>query len=878
MKGFFLKIFLISGLCLFWVMGGFFYNATFGQNDTIQPVTSLYGEIALSPDGPEDPVHYMARDSKSFDNRQQIYYLYGNAQIKYQELVLEADYISIDLRSSTATARAYPNEEGELDGFPVFKEGNQTYYAQEIKYNFVTRKGRVDGVFTRQADLNIHGARTKFVGREESEDASDFVIYQQDAIFTTCDHPEPHFGIRSTRQKVIPGELAVIGPSNLEIAGVPTPLWLPFGFFPLLDSERAGVIFPNDFEFSPRWGYGLRDVGYYLPINDYMDAEILGSIYMRGSWSLGSNIRYNRRYKYRGSLNVSYSVFKEEERQSTDIQTNQSFRISLSHNQAQNAHPTRSFGGSINIETNQFRSLNYNDYDNIYNNQLSSNFNFTQLFPDRPFRLSATFSHNQNTQTRQMDVTFPNLNFQMNQIFPFKSQGRAGPEEWYEKISFRYNATYQNRFSSADSLFMSPEFFESSRMGLRQSASSNAVFRVARYFNLTPSVDYSEVWYVNSLERQFVEDLDIRTDTIYNVDSSEFIIERDTLSFGQLEDMDRSGFTSYRTVRGALNLNTQFFGTARFSRGFLRGIRHVVKPNIGISYSPDYTRESLGYFEQVEVINAKGGRDTITYSRFQNEIYGGPPSGGSQMLLNYSIGNTIQAKTFSRRDSSINDIDLISNFNISGNYDFNRDSLKFSMVQMSGTTRIFQGLSTVSFGMMYDLYDINEEGRRVNKFYFDETRRPLRFVNANLRISTSITIGRLVDMLPFGNEEDAKGGSSILDLVRNLSINHRVEFSLHPRGVEDRLEVRSHFISLRGQVPLSENWNLNITNIDYNFVQQRMTYPDFGISRDLHCWTMSLNWQPRRGTYQFSIGVKPGSLDFINVPYRKSRVDGFSGF
>nr|MBS0038367.1 LPS-assembly protein LptD [Saprospiraceae bacterium] len=855
-------------------------NAFAQTIDTLSDQDSgqLYGEIALSADGPDDVIHYLSRDSAFFENKTRIFYLFGAAQIKYQELVLEADFISIDLNQNVATALAYPNEDGEMEGFPVFKEGNQTYFAEEIRYNFLTRKGRVDGAFTRQGDLNIHGERTKFIGTEDSEEASNFVVYQRNAIFTTCDHPEPHFGIRSSKQKVIPGKLAVIGPSNLEIAGVPTPLWLPFGFFPLVQSKRAGVIFPNDFEYSPRWGYGLRDVGYYLPINDYLDAEILGSIYMRGSWSLGSNVRYNRRYKYNGSLNLSYSVFKEEARESTDIETNRSFRISLRHNQAQNAHPTRTFGGSINIETNQFRSLNYNDYDNVFNNQLSSNFSFTQLFPDKPYRLTATFSHNQNTQTRRMDITFPSLNFQMNQIFPFKRHGQPGPEQWYEKISFRYNASYQNRFSSPDSLFMSPEFFESSKMGLRQSASSNAVFRVARYFNFTPSIDYSEVWYVNSLEREFREELDIRTDTIFNADSTEFFIERDTLGYGELVDRDRRGFTSYRTIRGALNLNTQIFGTARFSKGFLRGIRHVVKPNIGLSYSPDYTRESLGYFEQVEVINAKGGRDTVSYSRFQNEIFGGPPSGGSQMLMNYSIGNTLQAKTFSRRDSTVNDIDLISNFNISGNYDFNRDSLNWSMVRMGGTARMLNGLTTLSLGLMYDFYDINEEGRRVDKFYLKEEGKPLRFVNANLRISTSMTIGRLIGMLPFSEEKGSTGGSSVLDLIKNLSINHRIEFSLHPRGVEERLEVRSHFISLRGQVPLSENWNLNITNIDYNFIQNRMTYPDFGISRDLHCWTMQLSWQPRRGTYQFTIGVKPGTLDFLNVPYRKSRVDGFTGF
>lgn len=856
------------------------YNALYSQSDTLQTPDSegnfIADKVRIAAGGPDDIVFYMAEDSQVIDNVSRLIHLYGRAQIKYQDLTLDANYIQIDLTRDIAFALPYPDAEGELTGFPVFREGNQVYHADRIEYNFVTRKGLVDGAFTQQGDLNIHGKRTKFIGKEESTDASDFIIYQQDALFTTCDHPEPHFGIRSRRQKIIPGELAVIGPSNLEIAGVPTPLWLPFGFFPLAEGGQAGIIFPRDFEFSPRWGYGIREIGYYIPISDYLDAEFNGSIYLRGSWALGTNIRYNRRYKYNGSLNLNYSVFKEEAQESTDVLTSQSFSIRLNHRQDNRAHPTRNFGGSVNIETNQFRSLNYNDYDNIFNNQLNSNLSFSQIFPGRPFRMNASFSHRQNTQTGRMDVTFPNVNFQMNQIFPFKRQQRTGPEKWYEKVSFRYNASYQNRFSSADTLFLRPEFFESSRMGFRHNASTNAVFRVARYFNLTPSVEYNETWYVKTLERQFEEELDIRVDTVFNADSSEFNIVRDTLSFGRVVDLDRRGFSSFRTYRASINLNTQLFGTARFRRGPLRGIRHVVKPNIGLSYAPDYTRDRLGYFEELPIINAQGKRDTIRYSRFQDGIFGGPPTGGAQMLMNYSVGNNLEAKVFSRRDSTTRNVNLLSNINVSGSYDFNRDSLNWSMVNVSGTTRLFNNISTVSIGAMYDFYALDEQGRRVDKFYWSEEGRPLRFVQANVRISSSLTIGQLIELIPFGSSDDSENGSSVLDLIRGLSINHQINIINNPQ-FETGWEINSHFISLRGSVPLSDNWNLNFTNIDYNFTQKRMTYPDFGISRDLHCWTMSLNWQPRRGTYQFTISVKPGSLDFINVPYRKSRVDGFIG-
>lgn len=856
------------------------FNEVLAAIDTIDTDNQsvINGSVRIAEGGPADEVHYTSQDSHWLDNTTQIYHLYGEAQLKYQNLTLDADYIFLDLKNNKAFAQPLPNAEGELDGFPVFREGNQVYHANRIEYNFVTKKGIVDGAFTQQADVYIHGERTKFVGREDGQGASEFIIYQKGALFTTCNHPEPHFGIRSSKQKVIPGELAVIGPSNLEIAGVPTPLWLPFGFFPLIEGERAGLIFPNDFEYSPQWGYGLSNVGYYFPINDYIDAQVVGNIYMRGSWAIGSNIRYKKRYKYNGSVNLNYSVFKEEIPESTNIRRNKSFSLRVNHQQDARAHPNRRLGGNINIETNQFSSLNYNDFNNVYNNQLSSNFSFSQTFPGKPYSLNASLSHSQNTRTGNMNVSFPNLDFRMNQIFPFKRSGKPGPEQWYEKISFRYSASYQNRFQSPDSLFLAPEFFESSRMGLRQSVSTNAVFRVGKHFNLTPSVNYDEVWYIKELERKFLQDLEIRRDTTFNADSTEFFVTNDTLSYGDFVDRERTGFSTYRTYRANLNLNTQIFGTARFKGGFLRGIRHVMKPNIGLSFAPDYTRERLDYFRDVEFTNQMGRRDTSRYSKFENGIFGGPPTGGSQMLLNYSIGNTVEAKIYSKRDSMERNVNLLSNVNISGNYDFNKDSLNFSPLNIGGTSRLFGGITTVRLSLGYDFYSVNEQGNRIDQFYVEETGKPLRFMGANIRFNTSMSVAELIKKLPIIGEGGGENKSSFLDLVRGFNINHTIDFSAQPGDDNESFEVRSHYITFRGSIPLSENWDINVRNLDYNFIQKRMNYPDFGISRDLHCWTMSLNWQPRRGTYNFTIAVKPGSMDFINVPYRKSRVDAFTSF
>jgi hypothetical protein len=698
-------------------------------------------------------------------------------------------------------------------------------------------------------------------------------------LITTCDHDHPHFGIRSRKQKVIPNKMVIVGPSNLEIADVPTPLWLPFGFFPITSDRAAGLIFPRDYEFSPELGYGLANIGYFMPINPYMNASVDGDIYLRGTWRVQGRLDYRRRYKFNGNLSLQYSDRRQERANSTEIRSDKSFKLIWRHNQDGKAHPYNTFGGNIDIQTNNFESLNNNDFESVTKSQLSSNLSFNRNFPNSPFVLNASFQHSQNTQTRQVTINFPTVDLRMRRIFPFKQPG--GEEEWFEKISLTYSATARNQIVATDTTLFTQETLDNAEYGFRHDIRSDATFRFAKYFNITPFVDYKEDYYFKTLRKDFDPNPVIDTVFLTSEDGDTLDVTFDTLSVGMINEFDESGLEILRQYSTGVTLFTTLYGTAQFRRGWLRGIRHVLQPNFTFSYTPDYTGPGFDYFRQVQNQNGEIEEYTI--------FNGGaglrrPSAGGRSMQLSYGFDNNFEAKVYSKKKGETQKIKLFNRVGVNGNINFAADSLQFSPLNISGPTTLFNGMTTVNLNAQYDFYALNDEGQRINTFYYEQTGRPLRFVSATAGINTTVTVDRLRKLLegsgqgnkPQADKAKQAQNNDLWTIVQGLNLRHNITFRKRlnrPQGI-DTLEVTVHTIGVSIQrIKLTPNWGLSIGNISYNFKNKNLFYPDFTVTRNLHCWEMGLSWQPTRGTYNFFIRVRPGSLGFIEVPYKKNNID-----
>lgn len=846
--------------------------------------------IRLSKDSLDAPVDYAARDSMIMDVAGQKIHLYGEASVKYTTITLKAGHIVYDWNSGVVTAEGILDSLGRPTGLPEFQDGDQNFTAREMRYNFKSRKGVVYDVTTHQNDVIVLGKKSKFITGQPGADSTQVndYVFSEDAIFTTCNDPNPHFGIHSKRQKIIPNKMVIIGPSNLEIMNVPTPIWLPFGFFPISKGRHTGLIFPRDYEYSDQWGFGLRQVGWYFPLGEHINLQLTADVYLKGSFGLSAASQYRKRYKYNGNLTVGYDIRRQEDNEGV-ITKPKSFSFRWSHTQDRSAHPSNTFGGSINFQINRYQSRVYNDAASVLENQLNSNFSFSKNWQDKPISMNASFSHSQNTQTSEMTVNFPTLQFQTQTLYPFKRKERSGKERWYESITMRYVGEARSTFRAPDTTFFTSNTLDEAQYGARHDVTAGTSFKILKYFSLNPGASYREVWYLKSYRQTFTPGLNIVADT-----SDQGTITLDTISYGSIQDTILSGFESYRTVNTSLSLNTQIFGTLRFKKGFIRGLRHVIKPAVAFTYSPNYIDPRLGYYRSIR--DTLDPTETTTYSIFRNGIYGAPPESGRQMGISYNINNIFEAKYFSRKDSSEQKFKLFDNIVINGNYNFAADSLKWSQVNMSGTTRFFKGMTTLSVGAIFDPYvlEADERGflRRVNKTAWQTNGRLLEFVNANMRFNTSLTVekiralfqGKPEEVVEDVNEQRRKKQqqpkeTDFLSLFDNFRINHNLVLDWRKTGTgRDTFTIATHSIDVQGTLKLSKYWNINIGRIGYDFTRKSLTYPSLGFSRDLHCWEMGMNWAPTRGTYSFFIQVKPGTLDFIKLPYQRNNADAINVF
>jgi LptD protein len=860
----------------------------FSQNDTTK--------VKFSKDSLDAIVDYGSKDSLIFDNANNLIYLYGEAYVNYKKMKLTANYIVIDLKKNIATAEPTIDTLGKQRGIPNFDDGSQKLTMKKLGYNFKTKKGIAFDVTTKYNDAFVHGGKSKFVGGSDDSTRKSDVAYSTNAIFTTCSAEHPHFGIRSSKQKVIPNKLIVVGPSNLMIGDVPTPLWLPFAAFPLTQGKRTGLIFPRDYEYSQVWGFGLRNLGWYFPINDNYDVTVQGDIYVKGNWRASVNGRYNRLYKSTGSVELGYlNNIREID---AELVSEPSWNIRWNHQQDQRAHPTFNFSADVNMSGNSsktppdrdrngsFNGTVNNDFRNATTSQFSSRINFTKTFPGKPFSLSGGFSHSQNVATREVTMELPNLDFQMQTIFPFKRKKRIGEEKWYEKMAVQYRSSLRNSITTNDSSQFTARMFDKARFGIKHEASTSFSFNLFKYFNFSPSISYKEDWYTQEVSKSFNKDfVQYRVDTIKNpLDPNDITPKKEITQLGKIDTNFLSGFKRVNQFNIGASLSTRVFGTVQFKKGTLRGIRHTMTPSIGFNYSPDYSR----YLDSVQT-DYRTPQFKQIYNRYENALFGTPSTSGEQAAVTYNLTNLFEMKTFSKKDSTFKKTKLLENVSIGGSYNFVADSFRWSEISMGTGTNFFDGLTTLSVQALFDPYGFNAEGRRVQVSALKQNGKLLNLVNATLNLNTSIRIGQIKDLIlgkkdkedlektpkqtspsSFKKKKEDVPLESFEDLLKDFNISHTFSISRNRQGNGRDTVLFQNSLYTSGNIPLSKKWSIRVGNIGYDFVNKQLTYPDFGFRRDLHCWEMGMDWQPIRGTYSFYLRVKPGTLDFLKIPYNKN--------
>lgn len=820
-----------------------------------------------------DVVDAFAKDYKRLSRKENKMYLYNEAEVIYGDMIINAGRIILDNKSQEVFAAGIVDSTGAYTQMPTFKQGNNLIEPDSLIFNFKTQKALVFNSRTEQGGFKVKG--------EISKRQNDSIYYLANAKFTTAeDVDDADYYFFARKIKFVPNSKIVTGFVNMYIADVPTPLGLPFGYFPLSDKQSSGFIIPSYGENRNR-GFFLQNGGYYFAISDKVDLAVQGDYFTNGSYGLRLESSYNVRYQYNGNVALRYEKLLLEERGFPNFSETTVFNLRWSHSQDQKSNPSSRFSASVNLGSSDYyqQSVNQNNTGNFLNNTLNSSVSYSKSFEgELGMNLNISATHNQNTNTEVINLTLPTLQFSVGRIFPF------GPISGTKKgaiqnINLQYNVRAENRITTTDSLFFQPEMFEGADVGARHTIPISTNFKIFDHFSVSTSANYNEVWTLKTFEQRYDEQLRQ--------------VDRDTIN----------GFDSYRTYDFSTSVGTTVYGMFDFGDDKkFKAIRHVIRPSISYNVSPAFDQ----YYEEYIRTGIAGLEDEIVeYSRFEGTLNGAPGNRFSSSM-SFNITNDFEAKV-RKKDSTLTGderfkkVMLLSNFGISTNYNFAADSLNLSPLSLRGTLPIVQDKLAINFLGTLDMYALNSNNRRIDKLNINNGGSLFRLTRGNASFSYSLSNKDFQrkegeeekeeenfdseSYLNGGRPDNLFGTSEMMNrpnpdkepvsdenefynyaIPWNLNLSYTMTYS----NVARENEISSHSIMFSGDVELSPTWNVGVSS-GYDLKNKGFSFTQLRFAKDLKSWQMSFNWTPFgiRKSWFFFIGIKSNILQ--DVKYDRNR-------
>ena len=803
-------------------------------------------------------VNMKAKDYEKMDQKKKQLTLYNEASIKYTDFDIKAGKIVYDFDKKQVYAGRIKDSAGNFIQRPVFAQGSNVVEPDSIVYNNVTGKALIWNSRTKQGELNIKA--------EISKRENDSVFFMKNARLTSSKNiDDPEYYILIRKVKFVPKKKVVAGLSNLVIADVPTPIGLPFAYFPMTEESISGFIMPTPGQ-NNRQGYFLQNGGYYFALSDYYDLAVLGDYYTNGSYGLRAESSYAKRYKFNGRVNLRFENNIQSEKGFPDYIKSKQYNIQWSHSQDAKAAANSRFSASVNLGSSQYfrQSVNLNNVGAGLNNNLSSSVSYSKTFQTVPqVNMSLSATHSQNTNSEQIDMTLPTFQASVDRIFPFAPKDGV-KKGFFKNINLQYNIRGENRIKTADSLFFKPQMFRDAKTGFQHSIPINTNFKIFKYFSVSLGAAYNEVWAFNTVKKYF--------STIEN----EVITE------------DQKGFEAFRTYNFSAGIGTTIYGTFNFGEDKkIQAIRHVMRPNISYGYTPSFEQ----YFDTY-AIDATG-LTTEEYTKFDGGLFGAPGKSYSNNL-GFSLSNTFEAKVKDNesKKGEPKKVMLINNLNLATSYNLAADSLAWSPMRISGGTQLFKQKMNINFATTLDPYAIDNSGKRIEKFNIDNGGSLFRMTSANMTINYAFSSTdkekktNKQNLQNGGTGDDLFGTSSDLSDSRQSLFNKdeeetekegnyewyatklpwdlRLAYSVTYSNSNRENDISSQSLMASGNVELAPRWKVGFSS-GYDFKQKGVTFTQLRFERDLESWRMSFNWVPfGTNTYWgFFIGISSSVLSDI---------------
>lgn len=841
-------------------------NGKLTGTDSLLVKTDTF-DIRLSKDSLDAPVFYHADDSMVMDVPAKKIMLYGTSTTaKYADNELTAPGITFDQQNNMITAAYKKDSNGVVIASPTFKQGELLTVSDSIAFNMKTGKGLTKGTYTQEGEMYVYGERIKKI------DSASFFAYR--ARITTCNLDTPHFAFVSKKIKFINKKFAVTGPVHPEFEGVPLPIVLPFGIYPMYQGRHSGLIAPA-FTANAQYGLALEGLGYYKVINDNWDVTARGTFYSYGGWTLNVAPRYYKRYRYTGNFILDIQRLKLNFPGDPDYSVNKSFKIRWTHSMDSKARPGVTFSANVDAGSNSFNQNTPNNPVLNFSNQLQSSISYSKVWKDKPFNINVLANHNQNSNTKEVSITLPSVNFNVNTLYPFRRKEAVGTLKWYENIGVALNTSMQNRTSfyddTANAAFdkrpILTQITQNMIWGARHSVPITLSLPPLGPLQVSPGVSYSETWFQKK--------------TQYSWDEQN----------KKLDTSISKGFYTAREMSFSLGLSTRIFGMFGFGKNSkVKAIRHEIRPTLSFSYKPDMNAKYF-YYSQVD--------SNVTFRQFNvfegnlNSAYGQGSFGG----IGFGIDNNIQMKVKDRKDTSADatkKITLIDGLSINGGYNFLLDSFKLSNLSLSARTNLFDKIN-ITFGATLDPYRYDTTGRRLNRLVWKDKIFTLgRMASGNVSMSTSFKGGDKTKqkqttqslgngMNPYTGlpltEEQAEAAyisnnpAEFADFSIPWSVNLGYSLRFSQAFVRAQQKFRTTVTSdanFGGSVRLTEKWQIGF-NGSYNFSTSNLGLISFSIAREMHCWQMAITLYPVGQRKFFSVIISPKSALLRDIKVNRTR-------
>ncbi len=808
----------------------------------------------------EGIVNRKAKDYEKLDQRKKRLTLYNEAELHYIDFELKSGIIVLDYEKNLVHAGRLKDSTGKYIQYPYFKQGENIIEPDSIVFNTKTKKAKIWNTKSKQGEMILRS--------EVSKRENDSVIFFQKARFTTSTNIEkPEYYFLAYKAKLVPKKKFVTGLTHMYIADVPTPIGVPFAFFPMTDKNTSGVIPPTPGQSNER-GYFLQGGGYYFALSDYYDLTLQGDYYTNGSYALRSNTDYKKLYKYSGNVRLNYENQVLGEKGFPGYSRNNQYNIQWSYVQDPKASANSRFSSSVNFGSSKYfrQSINLVNVGSNLNNTLSSSISYSKTVPVVPLvNFAVAVTHNQNTNTEIVNLTLPSFSASVNQIYPFVKQDGI-KKGVFQNINFQYSLKGENRITTTEEFFFKSEMFDTALAGISHTIPLSTNFKIFKHFSVTAGTGFTENWVFNTNEK------------FYNSTTN------------KVETVRKNGFDAYRTYNFSTSIGTTVYGTYTFKEtNKIQAIRHLMRPSVSYGYTPSFDE----YYDQY----TDNLGNYISYSRFENTLYGAPGKGISNSL-GFNLANSLEAKVLDK-DSKKGDtkkISLLNQFNFSTNYNFAAEKFKLSPINFIGGTSLLENKLGINFGAQFDPYDLDENNNRIDEFSLSNGNGLARMTSSNITLSYSVTStdfdrekkskqnvqngGRDDDLfgtaIDLGNQEqslfkkdDTKKQQTELYKFK-FPWDLRLAYSLTYSNTANEKEISTNSLMVSGNIDLAVKWKMGFSS-GYDFANKGIVRTQLRFERDLESWRMSFSIVPI-GVYSywnFFIGIKSSILSDIKWDKRK---------